>query len=56
MSTDGPDGPVRVTIGKNGSATVNMGAKGMMSYGMNPGTKTFHVEGTMITMSGLPTC
>ena len=49
---DGPDGPVKMTIGKAGSATVNMGAKGTMSYAMNPATQTFHLDGSMITMSG----
>jgi uncharacterized protein (TIGR03435 family) len=52
MSQEGPDGPVRVTVGKAGNATVNMGAKGMMTYGMNPANQTFHMEGKMITMSG----
>jgi uncharacterized protein (TIGR03435 family) len=52
MAQDGPDGPLRVSIGKDGSATVNMGAKGMMSYKMNPATQTFHLDGTMITISG----
>ncbi len=52
MTQEGPDGPVRVTVGKAGSATVNMGSKGMMSYGVTPGTQTFHLEGKMITMSG----
>src|ERR1035437_9362699 len=30
MTTDTADGPVRVTVGKNGSATMNMGAKGVI--------------------------
>lgn len=52
MSQDGPDGPVRVSMNKTGGATVNMGAKGIMTYGMNPATQTFHMEGNMISMSG----
>jgi uncharacterized protein (TIGR03435 family) len=52
MMQEGPDGPVRVTMGKLGSATVNMGLKGTMSYGMNPATQSFHMDGSMITMSG----
>jgi uncharacterized protein (TIGR03435 family) len=52
IATEGPDGPVRMVMGKDGSATVNMGMKGTMSYGMNPATQTFHLDGKMITMSG----
>ena len=52
MIQESPDGPVRVTMGKLGSATVNMGVKGTMSYGMNPATQSFHMDGSMMTMSG----
>lgn len=53
MIQQGPDGPVKMTMGKTpGSATVNMGAKGMMSYGMGAGNQSFHLDGKMITMSG----
>ena len=38
--------------GRAVGATVNMGAKGIMTYGMNPATQTFHMEGNMISMSG----
>jgi uncharacterized protein (TIGR03435 family) len=49
---EGPDGPIRMTIGKNGSASVDMGAKGKMSYGIDSATQSMHLEGSMITMSG----
>jgi uncharacterized protein (TIGR03435 family) len=52
MIQEGPEGPVRVTMGKLGSATINMGEKGMVNYGMNPATQSLHMEGSMITMSG----
>ncbi len=52
MESDGPEGKVRMTIGKDGNATVNMGAKGIMSYKTDRATQTIHMEGSMITMSG----
>lgn len=52
MTQQGPYGPVRVTVGKMGSATMNMGAKGIMNYGMNPATMSFHMDGSMVTMEG----
>jgi uncharacterized protein (TIGR03435 family) len=52
MQTDSGEGPVRVTVGKNGSATVNMGAKGALSYRMDPATQTLHMEGSKVTMAG----
>ena len=52
VAQDGPDGPVRMTMGAMGSATVNMGERGTMAYKMNPATQTFHLDGSMMTMSG----
>lgn len=53
MVQQGPDGPVKMTMGKTpGSATVNMGEKGMMTYGMAAGNQSFHLDGKMLTMSG----
>ena len=52
MNTDTAEGPVRVTVGKAGSATVNMGAKGVISYKMDPATQTLHMEGSKVTMAG----
>jgi uncharacterized protein (TIGR03435 family) len=52
MTTDGPDGPVRMSVGKQGEATVNMGAKGSMHYKVDPATMTMHLEATQLQMSG----
>jgi uncharacterized protein (TIGR03435 family) len=52
MKMDTPDGKVRMTMDKTGGATVNMGAKGMMHYSMDPATKSLHLEASMVTMSG----
>jgi uncharacterized protein (TIGR03435 family) len=52
MIQEGPNGPVRVTMGKLGSAVINMGEKGLVNYGMNPATQSMRMEGSMITMSG----
>jgi uncharacterized protein (TIGR03435 family) len=52
MGVDTPDGPVRMTIGKDGSATVNMGTKGTMRYRIDPASMTMHLEGSAMTMSG----
>jgi len=52
MSTEGPDGPVRMTVGKDGSATVNMGVKGSMKYRMDPATMSMHLEATQLQMAG----
>lgn len=48
----GPDGPVRMTVDKNGAATIDMGAKGKMSYRVDAATQSMHLDGDMITMSG----
>ena len=52
MKMDGPEGPIRMTVGKNGSATVNMGAKGTMSYKVDPSTQTMHLDASQLTMEG----
>src|SRR4029077_10861669 len=52
MKTDTADGPVRVTVGKNGSATMNMGAKGIINYRMDPSTRSLHMDGSKMTMAG----
>jgi uncharacterized protein (TIGR03435 family) len=52
MQVDSPDGPVRATVGKDGSSSVDMGAKGKMTYKMDPATQALHMEASMITMSG----
>jgi uncharacterized protein (TIGR03435 family) len=52
MSTDSAEGPIRVTVGKGGSATVNMGVKGTLSYRVDPATQSLHMEGSKVTMAG----
>ena len=52
MKTDTADGPVRVAVGQNGSATINMGAKGTINYRMDPATRSLHMEGSKVTMAG----
>ncbi len=52
-STDGPDGPVRMKMDmKNGSATVDMGVKGKMSYRFDQPTMTLKIDAKQITMGG----
>jgi uncharacterized protein (TIGR03435 family) len=52
MTTEGPDGPIRMTIGKQGEATVDMGTKGSMRYRVDPATMTMHLEATQLQMEG----
>lgn len=50
---DGPDGPMRMTVNRGtGGATMNMGNKGTITYGMDPATRSLKVEGSGVTMSG----
>ena len=53
MTTEGPDGPIRMTIGKQGEVSVNMGEKGSMHYKVDPATMTMHLEATQLKMDGL---
>ena len=53
MKMDGPDGPVRISVNPaTGSAVVDMGIKGKMSYKMNPATQSMHMDFSMTTMNG----
>ena len=53
IKTEGPDGPVRVTVDmKTGSSVVDLGLKGKMSQKMNPATQTMHIDFSMTTMGG----
>jgi uncharacterized protein (TIGR03435 family) len=52
MKMDTAEGPMRMTVGKDGSATMNMGAKGSASYKMDPATQSLHMEASMVTMEG----
>jgi uncharacterized protein (TIGR03435 family) len=52
MTMQGPDGPMRMTVGKDGSAVVDMGAKGKIAYRVDPTTMTMHMDASLMTMSG----
>jgi len=52
VKMDTAEGPMRMTVGKDGSATINMGAKGSASYKMDPATQSLHMEASMVTMAG----
>jgi uncharacterized protein (TIGR03435 family) len=50
---DSPDGEMRMRADpKTGQATLNMGAKGVMTYRMNPATRAFHIDASQMTMAG----
>lgn len=49
---DTPDGPVRMSVGQNGTATLNMGAKGTINYRVDPATQSMHLEASRVTMAG----
>jgi uncharacterized protein (TIGR03435 family) len=49
---DTPDGPAVVTRNKDGSATVNMGAKGIITQRMDMQNQSLHLDSTMTTMDG----
>jgi uncharacterized protein (TIGR03435 family) len=51
---DGPDGPVRMTVNPNGGgATMNMGAKGTITYRADPATRSLNLDASQTTMAGL---
>src|ERR1035437_1111721 len=50
---DGPDGPIRTTTDKNGGFTMNMGAKGTVSYVVDPATRSMKIEASQLTKIGL---
>jgi uncharacterized protein (TIGR03435 family) len=50
---DGPDGPIRIATDKNGRVTMNMGAKGTVSYVVEPATRSMRIEASQLTMGGL---
>jgi uncharacterized protein (TIGR03435 family) len=57
MKMDTPDGPIRVTSGKDGGGTMNMGKKGSVTFRMdgnrsNPSTLSMHLEFSHATMEG----
>jgi len=52
MKVETGEGTVRVTVGKDGSASMNMGAKGTVTYKMDPATRSMHLEASKVTMAG----
>lgn len=53
LKMDGSDGPVRVKVDMTtGSSVIDMGLKGKMSYRLNPATQSFHIDFSMMTMTG----
>jgi uncharacterized protein (TIGR03435 family) len=52
MKVDGPEGPIRVMRNKDGSTTVNMGAKGIITQRMDMQAKTMNLESSKLTMDG----
>jgi uncharacterized protein (TIGR03435 family) len=54
MQVDTPDGPARMTIDmKNGGATINMGTKGIITYGMDTQSMMMKMASTKMTMAAL---
>jgi uncharacterized protein (TIGR03435 family) len=50
---DTAEGPIRMKVdAKAGAATMDMGAKGKVSYSVDRSTMTFHLQATQVTMSG----
>jgi uncharacterized protein (TIGR03435 family) len=52
FKVDGPDGPIRVTRNGDGSMTMNMGAKGIITQKIDMQTQTVHMESSSVTMTG----
>ncbi len=52
IQMDAEESPVRISRGNDGSTTVSMGAKGTITYRMDPSTQTLHMEASKVTMSG----
>jgi uncharacterized protein (TIGR03435 family) len=52
MKIDTPDGPARMTRNADGSNTINMGAKGVMTQTMDMQSQTLRLESSAMTMEG----
>ena len=52
MKMDSVDGPMRIKVNPDGSATTNMGVKGVFTQKMDPATRTLHIQSTAVTMAG----
>lgn len=53
ITMDTADGPTRMTLGKDGSGTVNMRSRGLVTFRTDPATRTMHLDAKMITMAGV---
>jgi uncharacterized protein (TIGR03435 family) len=53
MTTQGPDGPIRMTVKPGVGAVVDMGEKGKMTYSVVPAKQAIHIDLSMVTISGL---
>ena len=49
---DGPNGPIRMTRNGDGSTTMNMGAKGIVTTRVDVEAKIIHIESSSVTMAG----
>ena len=49
---DGPDGPIRVSRNADGTMTMNMGAKGIITQKIDMQNQVVHLESNMVTMEG----
>jgi len=53
LKMDSAEGPVRVKVDvATGSSVIDMGLQGKMSYRLDPATRTFHIDFSMVTMTG----
>jgi uncharacterized protein (TIGR03435 family) len=52
MKMDGPDGPIRIKRNADGSATMNMGSKGIITQKIDSQNQTVDLESTQVTMEG----
>jgi len=53
MKMDGPDGPMRVKINSDGSQTINMGEKGVITQKMDGASQSLKLQASSISMEGL---
>ena len=52
MKMDTANGPARVSRSADGTATINMGAKGIITQRLDMQTQTLRMESSMVTMAG----
>jgi len=52
MKMDSVDGPMRIKVSPDGSSTINMGVKGIITQKMDPQTRTLHIQSSAVTMAG----